>query len=231
MVNSSVNQTEKELPEDVLFEKQFGQLAMFYRVMRQALQKSGSTVSIGELLQMPIDNELFRSRLLWLWQHGAPIGAAPRVFHLPFDPVQFFNNQNWKIAEQDVRSLVMFDFDAQALKFETCLKPGEGSITGEGKLKRLKKLGLIRLDAGFFMALWKEEGHKTLEWLHTAYGITWMEFLGTILRGPDGIRCSLYLYRDGDGSWNWGCYWLDVDRSARGLAAVLASAENLELKA
>jgi hypothetical protein len=50
-----------------------------------------------------------------------------------------------------------------------------------------------------------------------------MEFLGTILRGPDGRRCALYLFRSVGGGWGWRYRWLDDDRVAARPALGLAS--------
>jgi len=60
MVNSTANQ----LPTDVTFEKQLGQLATWVRVMRQA------GLPIEEALQMPIDDPEMRKRLVRFWNSG-----------------------------------------------------------------------------------------------------------------------------------------------------------------
>lgn len=57
MVNSTANQ----LPTDVMFEKQLGQLATWVRVMRQA------GLPIEKALQMPIDDPEMRERLVRFW--------------------------------------------------------------------------------------------------------------------------------------------------------------------
>lgn len=60
MVNSTANQ----LPTDVMFEKQLGQLTTFVRVMRQA------GLPIEEALQTPIDDPDMRKRLVRFWLSG-----------------------------------------------------------------------------------------------------------------------------------------------------------------
>ncbi len=60
MVNSTANQ----LPTDVQFEKQLGQLATFIRVMRQA------GLPIEEALQTSIDDPDMRERLVRFWLSG-----------------------------------------------------------------------------------------------------------------------------------------------------------------
>ncbi len=60
MVNSTANQ----LPTDVAFEKQLGQLATWVRVMRQA------GLPIEEALQVPIDDPEMRKRLVRFWNLG-----------------------------------------------------------------------------------------------------------------------------------------------------------------
>jgi len=64
MVNSTANQ----LPTDIQFEKQLGQLATFIRVMRQA------GLPIEEALQGPIDDPDLRERLVRFWNAS---GYAP----------------------------------------------------------------------------------------------------------------------------------------------------------
>jgi len=58
------NSTANQLPTDVLFEKQLGQLATFVRVMRQA------GLPIDEALQKPIDDPDMRKRLVCFWNSG-----------------------------------------------------------------------------------------------------------------------------------------------------------------
>lgn len=142
---------------------------------------------------------------------------------VPFNPAEFCGT-GWEYAEtQDQRSLTLSTIDAALIKFETFLNEGESIITGEERLKRAKELSLIRLDARFFMALWKEEGHKTLEWFHATQGVTRIEFLGSPLCNPDGYRYSLVLYRHDDGTVAWNAHWVDNDRPASRHAAVLES--------
>ena len=60
MENTIANQ----LPTDIAFEKQLGQLATWVRVMRQA------GLPIEEALQMPIDDPEMRKRLVRFWNSG-----------------------------------------------------------------------------------------------------------------------------------------------------------------
>ena len=102
--------------------------------------------------------------------------------------------------------------EGRKLLFATGLAEGATSITGEDKIKALSKRALADPDLGW--SLYKEEGQKTLRYLHDTYGVTWMEFLRRVLRSPGGSRVSLYLYRGDVGSWVWSYYWLDDDRNA-----------------
>lgn len=68
MVNSTANQ----LPTDVQFEKQLGQLTTWVRLMRQA------GLPIEKALQMPIDDPDMRKRLVRFWNSG---GYEPTVPH------------------------------------------------------------------------------------------------------------------------------------------------------
>lgn len=140
----------------------------------------------------------------------------------PFDPMKFIG-EGWSIVEEDERSLMLTQIDFTKVRFDSGLKEGESRITGEEKLKRLKKKSEIRLDAEIGQALYEEKGQTTLRFIHEHYGISWFELAGTVLRDPDGDRYFLYLYRHGDGSWRWSYRWLDSGRGARGVSPVLAS--------
>jgi hypothetical protein len=127
-------------------------------------------------------------------------------------------------GDSDVHSLALTEVDFSKVLFETCLKDGETSITGEEKLKRLVAGGNIRLDPRFGIALLQEQGHKTLERLCKERGITYLDFFGRILVRQGGSRYVLYLERD-DIWWNWRVRRLDSDRGWRDrcLSVCLAS--------
>ena len=223
--DSTVNQKTKlaKLPLDVAFEKQLGQLSAAYRVLQQEFQAAGP-FSISDFLQKLIDDPLYRKRVAYLVAQGAYIGGVPRIFRRPFDSIDFLGHVNFKITEQDVRSHAVKDFVATALKPQTCLRPGEATITGEEKLKRLKASGRIRLDAGFFMALWEEKNHKTLHWLHVNLGIKNLDFFGTILVSSEGYRFVLCLgVDDVAGTWVANFRGLKLDWNESYLSACLES--------
>ena len=121
----------------------------------------------------------------------------------PFDPVEFIG-EKWSIVEEDKRSLALTHFNLTSVHFETCLKKGENWIKGEEKIKRLKEVGYIRLDAKIFQTLW-ENKHLIPE--------TWKKqknvfFDGTILNSSSGHRSILRLYWFGD-RWNQTFQWLE----------------------
>ena len=136
-----------------------------------------------------------------------------------FNPEIFFGSE-WRVAEEDARYHEFAAINFGKMKLATCLKEGESWITGEEKLRRLKKSGDIRLGADVFLALWNEEGQRTLEWLRENRSVTRLDFFGTILENPSGNRCVFCLYRDGD-AWVWGCPWLDGVWFSSGPAPVL----------
>ena len=142
----------------------------------------------------------------------------------PFDPVKFIGS-GWSVVneESDKRSLALTIVDFSKITFESGLCEGETTITGEEKLKRLKAGKMIHLDAKYGQALLEEKGQATLRFLHDTYGISWMEFAGTVLRSGDGGRCFLYFYRHDDGSWRWSCRWLDYARDTSNVSPLLAT--------
>lgn len=132
-----------------------------------------------------------------------------------------FLSNGWTI-ESDISTKKKFDVDK--LVFHTGLKD-ELYITGKEKLTRLAGAPLFGIDT--FFKLYEEKGQKTLKKIHEKYAVTWIEFLGTTLRRPNGHRYALCLYRKDDGSWGWSYNWLgdnrNVDSPAVGLASPLKS--------
>ena len=146
------------------------------------------------------------------------------VSRVPFEPTMLGPGLSWWLGpadgdglvgeelDCDQRSLVLTEFDFIHLIRKHCLREDgdqpETSITGEEKLKRMVVLGHIRLDPAFGWALVNEPGQKTLRWLHDAFGISYLDFPGRVLRNSVGFRYVLCLYRCGDGSWCWDYRWL-----------------------
>lgn len=146
----------------------------------------------------------------------------------PFNPETFIG-KDWRIwrgpkdgdglageEEQDKRSMALTTFDPTQItqaNLQTGLNKGETVITGEVKLARLI-VQQIQADAKFAEALYQEEGQKTLRYLYETLGFIWLEFLGTVLRRPDGRRFAISLYRYDSGEWDWNYRWLDFDRGA-----------------
>jgi len=123
--------------------------------------------------------------------------------------------------EQDARSLLLTEIDFTKLtkegNFLTGLECSEAFLNYEIKRARLIAK-MVQADARIAQALYEETGQKTLRFLHDTLGVTWIEFLGTTLRGSHGGRYALYLHRLPDGSWDWHCCWLDVSSSISNFA-------------
>jgi len=142
-----------------------------------------------------------------------PAGIVQAV---PFDPKSFLGS-GWIIEEQDERSHALAEIDLSKVMLETCLKEGETSITGEEKQKRLKASGHIRLDARFFLALWRNPKLIPAAWKGKV-----ICFDGTILRNPNGNRYVLCLNWNANRR-NWNCNWLNNDWVAFEPTAILAT--------
>lgn len=131
--------------------------------------------------------------------------------------------------DRDVREDSLTEIDLASIELDTCLKDGESRITGEEKLRRLKEAGKIRLGGRAFAAFLldyqsqKDKSESMLEHLYKTRGVTYLDFMGLILRGPSGGRYVLCLGRDGGGRWRWGYRWLGYDWDVRPLSAGLAS--------
>ena len=141
---------------------------------------------------------------------------------VPFDPVKLLG-QGWTIEEQDECSLALTQIDLANVKLESMLKKDESWIKGEEKLKRLKQAGYIPLDTKVFQTLLENKVLIPESWKEKTNGnTTYIFFDGTVLRGPGGHRCVLYLCWS-DGRWRWGCDWLGGDWYVSDPSAVLAS--------
>jgi len=217
----------------------------------QALQISGRVAMQvdwdaldGDRLQgevIDLTPEQFKERFTAFLKNGAQfIIGEPKVIRTKFfDPARFIG-KDWRIwrgsangdgltgeKDTDPRSQDIAEIEIARILFETCLREGENSITGEEKLSRLKKAGHIRLGGNTFLGLWEDyqanKENSVLEWLYRSAKITYMDFFGDVLRSPGGRRRVLYLYRFDDGSWFWRVHWLGfdwvVDDSSAGLAS------------
>ena len=154
------------------------------------------------------------------------IGESRLIITKPFDPAEFVGKDytTWKghidgdglSGDKDIdqRSLALTEIGLAKFIFETCLKKGEVSISGEEKLRRLKeeKPDFVRFAGNVFLGLWLDyevnKENSILEWFYRNLGITFMDFPGQVLRGPGGGRGVLCLDRGGGGRWVWGCGWL-----------------------
>lgn len=194
-------------------------------IKRQLRQKEGypyDPMQLVEHFQAAIEGNLVnRHGKLFSSGNGEPkIVSIDRT--VPFDPVEFLG-QGWTIDEQDERSLVLTQVDLTKVQLEHMLKKGENRITGEEKLKRLKKANSIRLDAKVFQTLWENQALIPEAWKQKTNGnTTFVFFDGTILRYPGGDRYVLCLYWIG-GRWRWYYFWLGIDWHADNPSAVLAS--------
>lgn len=140
-------------------------------------------------------------------------GGNLKIAPVALDPEIFLGAKSWKIvtAEQDSRFAALGEIDFDLINFATALAPGEGLITGEEKLKRLRASGYFCYGAsvcGGLLADHQARGKKSvLEVLYRRKKIVYLDFFGDVLWGPDGRRYVLGLYR-GAGSWCRQVRWL-----------------------
>ncbi len=193
----------------------------------------------GDAIQLALNDPKhpFRVETRDLAMKYFPLGKieSPGILTLlPFTPEKFVctiwcgpakgNGLEGK-EEQDERSLLKTSFDPATIteaNLQTGLEGDEVVISGEVKRARVI-LKMIQADARFAQTLLEEEGQKTLRFLHDTLEITWLEFLGTVLRRPNGNRYTLCLYRRDDGSWYRYSDWLDNSRDADNPALGFAS--------
>lgn len=199
----------------------------------------------GDHLQTEVINltpEEFGKRFTTFLRNGCRVIIDPKSFLTkPFDLAGFLG-KGWAIwkgpidgdglsGEEDVdlRSLTFTEIEFAKFLFETCLKEGETSITGEEKIRRLKeeKPNFIRFGGNVFLGLWEDyqanKENSILEWIYRNFKIRFMDFPGLILRNPSGNRKILGLRRDGDGRWYRRYGWLDNQWNADDPSAGCAS--------
>jgi len=217
------------------------------------LKQAGKILRLFENMPLDRVQRLITSGLLTDLRDAPDIGAIDRkafqrvvdpvstILHInritPFNPALFIEEKGYSIwrgptdgdglsgdEEQDERSLALTEVDLSKIRFETCLKAGKISITGEERLLRLKAANYIRLDAKIFQALWEHKDKIPESWKERVNGnIRFIFFDGTVLRGPDGDRYVLYLCWNDDG-WHWNYDWLACGWDANYPSAVLAIA-------
>ena len=188
-----------------------------------------------DLLQKVRSGQVTLAQLEWfnnltkeardLFCNGVYAISEPKI--IPIDRTRSFDlvkllGQGWTIEEQDERSLTLTQVNLANVRLEHMLKKGEDRITGEEKLKRLKKAGQIRLDIKVFQILWENKAWIPEAWKQkTNDNTTFVFFVGTVLRYPNGNRGVLCLYWH-DGQWHWGDSSLNSGWSACGPSAVLS---------
>lgn len=187
--------------EGEVFAREFGKCAA--KKSSWTLKKPGSRIFTLNL--EPINPESFIGKSWSIWR------GPPKSNGLEGDEVQ------------DGRSLELSEVDMNSIRFENMLneEDGETTIKGEEKIFRLKMVKSIRLDVRLGRDLFAEPEQATLEWLYRERGVTWFDLPGTILRGPFGKRCVLYLCR-GDVRWYWDVDWLENVWGRSNPSAVLA---------
>jgi len=157
-----------------------------------------------------------------------PVPGDPKSIPTkPFNPAKCIGEgwTTWKgpidgdglSGEEDVdpRGLSPKKIEISKLLFETCLKKEEKTINGEEKILRQKEMPVIRLGGKHFLGLREDyqanRENSVLEYLYRTRKITFLDFMGQVLRNPIGHRSVLYQYRLGDGRWYWNDSWLDND--------------------
>ena len=145
----------------------------------------------------------------------------------PFDPTFF--GTGWTVESENPKAIALTEVDFTKVTFDSFLREGEETITGEEKLSRATDT--LLLDAKIGQLLYEQKNQPLLNWLYDKKGICWMEFAGTVLRDSVGRRYFLYLLRQLDGSWHWYYNWLGHGRHYGFVSPLLASALTLNSSA
>jgi hypothetical protein len=139
-----------------------------------------------------------------------------------FDPAEFFGD-GWKIVseETDKVSTTITELDLRKVQ-QVALLDGEAYISGEERLRRLKRSNYILLDADILVTLWWNQHLIPNEWRALINGRKrFVHFHGTILENIHGLRYVLCLYWEG--RWILDKSWMDDTFHAYHPSAVLKS--------
>ena len=129
-----------------------------------------------------------------------------------FNPETFIA-EGW-IIESDRENLPA-DWNPNMVKTISSLRKGENSIPGEESIKRVAQERILGVRA--FHHFWNNQADIPEEWKKY-----YVFFDATVLRGPNGNHCSLYL--DWYGSrWRWSYDWLGYERDSCYVSALSAS--------
>jgi hypothetical protein len=128
-----------------------------------------------------------------------------------FNPAEFIG-KGWRIEASDEQlPAAPSDIEPKDIVFKNMHRAGETVLNGEERLRRHREAGNLCLTADHFLRFWNMQDQLPEKWKQTDDGeIRFIYFDATVLRGPHGGRCALYLDWD-DGAWNWYCDWLDDD--------------------
>jgi len=152
---------------------------------------------------------------------GAKIISIDRT--VSFDLVKFLG-ERWTIEEQDERSLLLTQVDLAKVQFEHMLKFEESCISGEEKLKRLKEMGHIRLDAKVLQTLWNNQHLIPERWKEkTKDKTTCIFFDGSIFRNSSNCWRYVLLLSWQFGQWRWDYCRIDYNCYINHYSIVLAS--------
>jgi hypothetical protein len=131
----------------------------------------------------------------------------------PFD-VKKIMGETCSLLEEDLQAITLSTVDFSEVIFATGLQKDQMTI-GEEKLQRLKRSNLVRLDARIGQALFEEKEQMILHLIYDAFGISRMEFSGTVLHREHGGRFLLSLMHNKSfGTWEKSCHFLDCSRDA-----------------
>lgn len=132
---------------------------------------------------------------------------------VPFDLEAFVGQESdLKIAEQDMRSVILSDIDVSKISLLGCItdRKGRFCLHGHEKLAHLISARHVRLDAKIFQTLWENQQLIPEHWKEPTYGIaTRIFFHGTVLSGRRKEDRYVFFLYFADNRWKYGHSWLE----------------------
>lgn len=197
-----------------------------------------SSFKIQQIMSEPGWQERVARRMMQQIEHNFPAfpEAGSNILKLDnrlFGPAEFIGH-GWTIwkgpedgdglygkEEQDERSLALSEVNLTDVYLRTMLENHEGQVSYATWLERLKRSGLIRLDAKVFQTFWENQNLIPERWKEKTNGhTTYIYFDGTILRDPGGLRHIIFLCWTGM-AWRWRTVWAGHDFHLGCFSAVL----------
>lgn len=149
-----------------------------------------------------------------------------------FHPMDLIGG-DWTLRRQDEQSLALSQIDPASIRLKDMLEPSEILITGEERIRRLKGMNYVPLDAQVFLAFWKNPHLIPPVMKESTNGknkLIYFDESELLLRhrhSANAIPYTLFMYNMGQG-WEWYVRTTGSMRGTRSPSAVISLSSQQE---